>query len=205
MDVNTMKDTNSLPWVLRTPARFALLRLAVYGTVGLASELFFYNLVRWCRRTSLLAWAFRFDWRVDPRLHLDAVWQAPQEALYGQASLWMFLVYGVCSLLLIEPLFRRTRHLPWVVRGTAYALAILVYEWASGWALKWATGYAIWYYADPAALGTMTSWALVPSWMVTGLIAEGLYRGMRLLAPLVQQARAVRGGEGDLGWAAARG
>ena len=92
-------------------------RLVVYGTVGLASELFFYNLCKLARGTPLLGWAFRFDWRVDPRLGLDAVWSAPTEALYGQASLWMFLVYGGCSLLLVEPLYRASARWPLPARA----------------------------------------------------------------------------------------
>ena len=185
---NRAAPAQPLPWPLRGATRFALGRLVVYGTVGLASELFFYNLCKLARGTPLLGWAFQFDWRVDPRLGLDGVWSAPTEALYGQASLWMFLVYGGCSLLLVEPLYRRLAAWPMLVRALAYALAILAGEWATGWGLKGLTRYDIWYYADAGALGRMTSVYLVPAWCVTGLIAEGLYRGMLRLVSLVPQA-----------------
>ena len=186
--MNTTTSSASLPWPLRGATQFALGRLMVYGTVGLASELFFYNLCKLARGTPVLRWAFQFDWRVDPRLGLDAVWAAPTETLYGQASLWMFLVYGGCSLLLVEPLYRRLARWPLILRAFAYALAILAGEWATGWGLRAVTSYDIWYYADAGALGKMTSWYLVPAWCVTGLIAEGLYRGMLGLVALVPQA-----------------
>ena len=179
-----------LPWMLRSQAAFAGFRLLVYGTVGLASELLFYNLTRWGRMTPLLEWAFRFDWQVDPRLGLQGIWTAPQVALFGQASLWMFWVYGLCSLFLIEPMYRRLKHAPILARGLAYALAILGYEWCVGWALNQLTGMAIWIYADPWALGGTTSLALLPVWIGTGLFAELLYRNMAVLAPLVAEASA---------------
>lgn len=180
-----------LPWMLRTPAAFAASRFVVYGTVGLASEVLFLNLTRWARLTPLLAWAFRFDWRVDPRLELTAVWKAPQVALFGQVSLWMFFVYAICSLFIIEPMYRRLKRAPLLARGVAYALAILGYEWVAGNVLKQLTGMAIWIYADPWAIGGMTSLALVPSWIGTGLFAEALYRGMVVLEPLVVAASAT--------------
>ena len=189
MDTTTSEASHTpLPWALRGALQFALGRLVVYGTVGLASELFFYNLCKVGRGTPVLRWAFQFDWRVDPRLGLDAVWSAPTEALYGQASLWMFLVYGGCSLLLVEPLYRRCARWPLPARALAYALAILAGEWATGWGLRALTTYDIWYYADAGALGRMTSLYLVPAWCVTGLVAEGLYRGMLRLVALVPQA-----------------
>lgn len=179
-----------LPWMLRSPLSFAVFRLCVYGTVGLASEIFFYNLTRWGRATPWLAWAFRFEWQVDPSLNLDGVWTAPPAALFGQVSLWMFLVYGLCSLFIIEPFYRRLRGMPFLIRGVCYALAVLVYEWCAGWALWSLTGVSIWVYTDPWALGGgMTSLALLPAWVVSGLFAERLYRGMTALAPLVALAR----------------
>lgn len=179
-----------LPWMLRSPAAFAAFRFVVYGTVGLASEIVFLNLTRLARRTPLLSWAFRFEWRVDPALGLDGVWSAPQIALFGQVSLWMFLVYAGCSLLVIEPMYRRLERAPMLVRGAAYAVAILGYEWLTGHALLSLTGVAIWLYADPFAIGGMTSVALLPAWIGTGLFAEGLFRGMAVLAPLVRDASA---------------
>lgn len=184
----TAAGLRPLPWVLRGSLQFALGRLAVYGVVGLASELFFYNLCRLARATPGLAWAFRFEWRVDPRLGLDGVWAAPAEALYGQASLWMFAVYGLASLWCVEPVYRRVARWPVALRGLAYALAILSFEWASGWALRALTGYDIWFYADAGALGRMTSWYLVPVWCVTGLIAEGIHRGILVLVAQMPRA-----------------
>lgn len=181
-----------LPRILASRVGFAVLRFVAYGTIGLAAEVFFYNLTRWGRRSPLTAWAFAFDWRVDPSLGLGGVWEAAPVALFGQVSLWMFLVYALCSLFLIEPMYRRMARAPWLVRGLAYALVILGYEWAVGLLLKALTGVYIWIYVDPWALGPTTSLALVPSWIGTGLFAEALYRGLRLLAPATSSRGAAR-------------
>ena len=187
--VDVPSEGATVPWLLRSAQAFAVFRLLVYGTVGLASEILFYNLTRWGRATPWLEWAFRFEWQVDPRLGLHGVWTAPPAALFGQVSLWMFLVYGLCSLFIIEPFYRRLRSAPFLVRGLCYAAAVLAYECLAGWALRALTGVSIWVYTDPWALGGgMTSLALLPAWVVSGLFAERLYRGMGALAPLVIRA-----------------
>jgi hypothetical protein len=83
-----------------------LFRFALYGFLGVALEICFYNLVRTFREVPVLNLLFQFDWRVNPALNLDAVWNVPATSLYGQCSLWMFPVHAIACFD-IEVLYRR--------------------------------------------------------------------------------------------------
>ncbi len=154
---------------------YGLFRFAMYGFFGTALEIFFYNLVKVSRGVPVLEYFFRFDWRVDERLNLAAVWGAPLRSLFGQCSLWMFVVYAVASFG-IESLYRRMFGMHVITRAVAYGTLILCWECLSGWLLFWLTGYKIWFYADAGALFEMTSLYILPVWIVTGLFVEYLYR-----------------------------
>lgn len=156
-------------------AGYGAFRFAVYGFLGVALEIFFYNLVRNARGVPGLQYLFMFEWRVDPQLHLDAIWNVPARSLYGQCSLWMFLVYGVASFC-IEVVYRNFPDWPWALRAAVYGLIIFGWECLSGWLLYWGTGLKIWFYADAGNFFEMTSWFILPIWCVTGLIVEYLYR-----------------------------
>lgn len=156
-------------------AGYGAFRFAVYGFLGVALEIFFYNLVRNARGVPGLKYLFMFEWRVDPQLNLDAIWNVPARSLYGQCSLWMFLVYGVASFC-IEVVYRNFPDVPWAARAGVYGLLIFGWECLSGWLVYWATGLKIWFYADAGAFFEMTSWFILPIWCVTGLIVEYLYR-----------------------------
>jgi hypothetical protein len=161
----------------RLKLTFAIFRFCLYGMVGLSSEIFFYNLVRIARHVPLLEAFFRFQWRVDDRLNLNGIWDTPVVAAYGQCSLWMFVIYAVACFYFIESIYRRTFRQPTLLRAVLYGLAILLFEGFSGLLLEKLTGYRIWYYADSGAvLWQMTSLYILPIWMVTGLIAEFIYR-----------------------------
>jgi hypothetical protein len=156
---------------------FAIFRFCLYGMVGLSSEIFFYNLVRIARHVPLLEALFRFQWRVDDRLNLNDIWETPVVTAYGQCSLWMFLIYGVACFYFIEPIYRRLFRQSTLLRAVLYGHAILLFEGLSGVVLEKMTGYRIWYYADSGAiLWQMTSLYILPIWMVTGLLAEFIYR-----------------------------
>ncbi len=154
---------------------YGLFRFAVYGFLGCALEIFFYNLVRNARRVPVLEYLFQFQWRVDDRLGLNGIWETAPVALYGQCSLWMFLVYAVASFS-IEWVYRNFPGLHVGARALAYGLIIFLWEWASGWLLFWGTGYRIWYYADPGNFFQMTSFFILPLWCATGLFVEYVYR-----------------------------
>ncbi|HYO59243.1 hypothetical protein [Archangium sp.] len=161
----------------RLKLTFALFRFCLYGMVGLSSEIFFYNLVRIARHVPLLEALFRFQWRVDDRLPLNDIWDTPIIAAYGQCSLWMFLVYSVACFYFVEAIYRRTFRQHTLLRAVLYGHAILLFEGVSGLFLEKLTGYRIWYYADSGAiLWQMTSLYILPIWMVTGLLAEFIYR-----------------------------
>lgn len=161
----------------RLKLTFAIFRFCLYGMVGLSSEIFFYNLVRIARHVPLLEMLFRFQWRVDDRLPLNDIWDTPIIAGYGQCSLWMFLIYGVACFYFVEAIYRRTFRQHTLLRAVLYGHAILLFEGLSGVLLEKLTGYRIWYYADSGAiLWEMTSLYILPIWMVTGLIAEFIYR-----------------------------
>lgn len=161
----------------RLKLTFAIFRFCLYGMVGLSSEIFFYNLVRIARHVPGLELLFRFQWRVDDRLPLNDIWDTPVAAAYGQCSLWMFVIYGVACFYFIEAIYRRTFRQHILLRAALYGNAILLFEGLSGLFLEKLTGYRIWYYADSGAiLWEMTSLYILPIWMVTGLIAELIYR-----------------------------
>jgi hypothetical protein len=165
-----------LPRDWRLHALFGGFRFLLYGFLGLGSEVCFYTLVRVGRLIPVVSWFFKFQWHVDKDLGLDAVWNAKLIALFGQCSLWMFLVYAIASMGLVEPIYRLTAR-RWVgLRALLYGLAILLFEMLSGHVLKWLTTYEIWYYDDPLQLWRMTSLYILPIWMVTGLLVELIYR-----------------------------
>jgi hypothetical protein len=163
----------------RMKLAFGVFRFCLYGMMGLSSEIFFYNLVRIARHVPLLEALFRFQWRVDDRLGLNAIWDTPIVTAYGQCSLWMFLIYGVACFCFVEPLYRWMLYQHAGLRAAIYGIVILLFEGFTGVVLERLTGYRIWYYGDAGAiLWEMTSLYILPIWMVTGLIAEFIYREM---------------------------
>lgn len=160
----------------RPPKRFrrAVFRFMVYGSLLVAGEVAFHTVVKVGRRLPAFAsWLFQFQWRVDPRLDLGAVWDAPVRVLYGQASLWMFLVYGSIALFGLETAYHRIKGWPVLARGAVYMVVILAMECATGWLLRAVTGYDIWYYEDGAlTVWKYTSLAIAPMWFLLGLVSE---------------------------------
>jgi hypothetical protein len=156
----------------------AVFRFLIYGSVLVAGEVSFYTIVKVGRQLPFwLAWAFQFQWAVDARLELGHVWDAPVRTLYGQASMWMFFVYGCIALFGVEPAYHHVKSLPWVVRGVLYTIVILSMECAAGWILRALTGYDIWYYEDGVlTILRYTSLAIAPAWFAVGLISESFIR-----------------------------
>jgi hypothetical protein len=121
--------------------------------------------------------AFRTEWRVDENLNLNAIWDTPWYVFYGQCSLWMVPVYGLCCILVIERLYKffKKHNVRWIIRGAAYSISISFFELVAGYVLLWITGYKIWYYSDAGNILKMTSVFLFFVWFVTGMFAEFLY------------------------------
>ena len=149
----------------------------MYGTIMLLTEIFFYNFVRIGRKIPIIEILFRFEWLVDvgKTVNLNDMWDAPIISLYGQASLWMFLVYGVIVLFGVEKAYKYMKKYNIFLRGAAYMLVILTLECLTGWILFWITDYKIWYYAGPLNILTYTSLAIAPIWFAAGLMSENFF------------------------------
>ncbi len=179
--------------VLPQRIRRALFRFAIYGSLLVSGEVAFYSLVKIGRRLpDFVAWMFHFQWAVDDRLGLERVWTVPIRTLYGQASLWMFFVYGAIALLGLETAYRRIKKWPWLARGGVYMVVILAMECALGWVLVLTTGYEIWYYADGLAIFRYTSLAIAPMWFVLGLLSENFMHIIDKLARVKLELRTTR-------------
>ena len=167
----TIRLSGGPPWSFKAFKR-ALFRFCVYGSLLVFGEVSFYTVVKIGRMVPLLKELFMFQWAVDDKLHLGAMWETPIKALYGQASLWMFFVYATVALFGLEPAYKRLRNRNIFLRGFVYMVIILAMECATGWILVYLTGYEIWYYAGPAALFRYTSLAIAPWWFIVGLMSE---------------------------------
>lgn len=156
--------------------RQALFRFCIYGALLVAGEVAFYTITKIGRMLPLVSWLFQYDWEVDPVLKLGNVWKVPVMTLFGQASLYMFIVYGAICVVGLEPAYRfmKRKDIPVVLRGLVYMCIILFMECTLGWILKFATGYDIWIYYGPGTLFTYTSLAIAPMWFVCGLISENV-------------------------------
>jgi hypothetical protein len=155
---------------------YALFRFLFYGMIGVFAEVCFYSLIKIGRLIPGISWIFRFKWGVDSCLGLDNIWNAPIYTFFGQCSLWMFLVYAICALFIIERIYRRIYRIFWVIRGVLYAFSILIFELISGFLLFRITGFKIWFYSDPLNLFQMTSLYILPIWFITGTLVELIYR-----------------------------
>lgn len=153
-----------------------VLRLALYGVLGVFFEVASFAIVRLGRAVPGLCYLFAFDSRPDSRLGLDGVWQVPWHTLFGQTSLWMVPVYALAALC-IELLYRHALlRRPWYLRAVVYGGVILVIELITGLLLRGLTGFAIWMYYDRGNLWEMTSIYILPVWMAVGLAVELLSR-----------------------------
>lgn len=151
-------------------------RFLIYGMLGVFSEVCLYSIVKLGRTLPLISWIFNFQWRVDDKLNLNNIWQTPIKTLFGQCSLWMFFVYGLCGFFIIEKLYRKLYNTSWIYRGMLYACSILLAELITGFMLLYITGYKIWYYNDSLNILHMTSLYTLPMWFITGMLVETVYR-----------------------------
>ncbi|MBN2719459.1 MAG: hypothetical protein JXX14_26645 [Deltaproteobacteria bacterium] len=152
--------------------RRAVFRFCVYGAILVFGEVAFYTITKVGREIPLLQVIFEYQWCVDDRLHLSAIWDTPISVLYGQASLWMFFVYAAICLFGIEPVYKKIHRRNIFLRGLTYMCIVLVMECITGWILFFITGYRIWYYSGTLSIFTFTSLAIAPMWFVVGLMSE---------------------------------
>ena len=183
-EMDRRKGKKKFPWSPITDnetfkwARRGFFRFCVYGAIMLMVEIFFYNITRIGRKIPVVEIFFHFQWLVDVgrNVNLNDMWDVPIVSLYGQASLWMFPVYGFIVLFGVEWAYKTFREkLPWFVRGLIYMVIILSLECATGWALYAITGHKIWYYKGPLNILRYTSLAIAPIWFISGLMAENFF------------------------------
>ncbi len=141
----------------------------------MAIRFFIYGLLGWCfevvwTAVTEKAWGEQADWR-----------------LVGRTSLWMFPLYGLLAPL-GEPVHDALRSLPWVIRGTAYLLAMWAIEFASGWALRQLIGRCPWDYSSfRANIQGLVALEYAPVWFIFGLTFERLHDALVLLTPSLRQ------------------
>lgn len=157
--------------------RQGLFRFCIYGALLLAGEVAFYTITKTGRLIPLVKNLFAFNWEVDQRLALHHIWDVPIHTFFGQASLYMFAVYGAICVLGLEPANRwmKQKDFPLIFRGLVYMLIILFMECTLGWVLLFLTGYSIWFYEGPGTIFVYTSWAIAPMWFICGLISETVF------------------------------
>ncbi len=158
---------------------YSAFRLIVYGSLLIFGEILFYNITRIGRLApEWISWFFQYEWLVDRSFNLGNIWNVPVISLYGQASLWMFLVYGTIGLFGVEKAYRKIGQWHWFFRGTIYMTIILVMECLWGWVLLGITGYDIWYYGGILSIGRYTSLAIAPMWFVVGILSENFIKAV---------------------------
>lgn len=90
--------------------------------------------------------------------------------LKGTTSIWMFPIYGCAAFL--RPLFRFTHKLPFLLRGSLYALLIFLCEYGSG-KLLYQKELEPWDYSRcRLRIGRHIRLDFFPNWFLAGLFYE---------------------------------
>jgi uncharacterized membrane protein len=129
-----------------------LIGFLVYGVFGWCAEIVWtalHDAVRALGRRQ----------RIDPRLA-------------GRTYLWMFPIYGGGGLL-FEVVYGRVAGWPWAARGMLYMVGCFAVEYASGWAIRRATGAVPWdYTASRWNVHALIRLDYAPVWFVFGMLLE---------------------------------
>jgi len=121
-------------------------RFIIYGAIGCLMEIF------WTGLCSLVNKNFR---------------------LSSNTSLWMFPIYGM--VVILEPLFRFTAGLNFLLRGIIYASLILLGEFITGSLLK-RVDICPWDYSHTRFhVRGVVRFDYLPAWAAAGLIFEQIY------------------------------
>ena len=90
--------------------------------------------------------------------------------LFGQTSLWMFLIYGLAAF--IKPLYEVIKKLPLLLRGCIYSFCILICEYISGMLLK-KHHLCPWDYSNsPTNINGVIRLDYAALWALAGLLFE---------------------------------
>jgi len=123
-----------------------IIRFIIYGAIGCLME------VLWTGLYALISKNYR---------------------LSSKTSLWMFFIYGM--VVFLEPFFRLTSPLNFLLRGLIYALFILLGEFISGSILKRAD-LCPWDYSHTRFhVKGVVRFDYLPAWAIAGLVFEQIY------------------------------
>lgn len=148
-------------------------RFLMYGILCVFLEICYYSLVKILSMVPVLSGMLSFVWRIDPRLNLETIWDAPLVTLFGQSSLWMFLIYGIIALFIMEPLVKKMADKPWIIRGLVYMCVITCCDIVFGYLARLITGYDIWFNQGAAIpILKYSCVAVQPVWFIFGLMGE---------------------------------
>jgi uncharacterized membrane protein len=92
--------------------------------------------------------------------------------LSGHTYVWMFPIYGMVAFL--DPIYKRVRCSPWIIRGIIWASIIFFIEYVSGWVLKLTIGICPWDYSlySRYTIDGFIRLDYFPLWFIAGLIFE---------------------------------
>ena len=146
-----------------------LIRFLIYGIIGWCAE------IVWSAVTERVSGRQR-DWR-----------------LLGHTYLWMLPIYGLAAPL-YEPLHDAIRGQNILLRGLVYMTGIWVVEFATGWALRRATGKCPWDYSRlRGSVGRgLVALEYGPVWFAFGLLLEPVHDRLVWLTPYLNEALGIR-------------
>lgn len=141
-------------------------RFLIYGLIGWCAEIVWtalYELVTGTRKDPL-------DVTIRVRMTPPERWR-----LMGHTYLWMLPVYGLGGLA-FEPLHELVRALPWLLRGSLWALGCFAVEYAAGLALRRLGGRCPWDYSYARwSVGGLIRLDYAPVWFLFGLALERVH------------------------------
>lgn len=94
--------------------------------------------------------------------------------LKGESYVWMFFIYCLIAPL-FDSLYKRIRHLLWVIRSFIYGIIILGIEFLTGLLLDLIIGKCPWEYTVGFSILGYIRLDYIFFWMIFGLVIERIY------------------------------
>lgn len=117
----------------------------------------------------LLGWCMEIFWTGFGNLFLHG-----DVKMRGQTYIWMFFIYGLG--ILIEPVHRKIRNRPVIVRGVIYTVLLFSIEYLTGSILKLCIGVCPWNYGkNPLSINGIIELDFIPIWFTVGLLFEKVH------------------------------
>ncbi|MCK8817226.1 putative ABC transporter permease [Natroniella sulfidigena] len=112
---------------------------------------------------------------------LEVFWTGLNSLIEGNlvlrswTSLWMFPIYGLA--IFLEPIYRKIKDWPIILRGGSYTVLIFVAEYITGWLLLTTLNVRPWDYTHaPLSIDGLIRLDYAPLWFIVGLLFERLYK-----------------------------